>query len=127
MTDAKGSTRPSPFVFTTGGDTPVSGFSRAKVRIETKVATARKAAGHKPMDGWGVHDLRRTAATEMGRLGVAEFTIAKVLNHASRGITGQVYNRYEYLDEKRAALDLWAGCLAGWVGPKVVNNTASQS
>ena len=54
-----------------------------------------------------MHDLRRTAATEMGRLGTPEFIIGKVLNHSSRGVTGQVYNRYDYLAEKRGALEHW--------------------
>jgi hypothetical protein len=49
-------------------------------------------------------DLRRTAATLMAAHGVTEFVIARVLAHKNTSITG-VYNRYEYLAEKRVALD----------------------
>jgi integrase len=122
----KGVAKPSPYVFTTEGKTPISGFSRAKERIE-KIAGARKIAERDDMLDWGVHDLRRTAATEMGRLGIAEFIIAKVLNHASRGITGQVYNRYEYLPEKRHALDTWAAYLDRLVHPKAENVVALRA
>ncbi len=106
-----GRTKPSPFVFTSDGSAPISGFSRAKVSIDEKAAKARIEAQIDPMDRWGIHDLRRTAATEMGRLGTPEFVIGKVLNHSSRGVTGQVYNRYEYLAEKRHALEQWGAYL----------------
>lgn len=43
----------------------------------------------------------------MGRLGVSGFIIGRELNLAAKGITGKVYDRYEYLDEKRHVLDLW--------------------
>ena len=57
------------------------------------------------------HDLRRTAATGMARLGYDRTLIAKVLNHASednRSVTGLVYDRHDYEIEKRAALERWA-------------------
>ncbi len=104
----KGGARPSPYVFTTDGKVPVSGFSRAKERVDAQIAAARKKTRTDPMPAWGIHDLRRTAATQMGQLGTSEFVIGRVLNHAARGITGTVYNRYEYLAEKRQALDGWA-------------------
>lgn len=107
----------SPFVFTTGGAAPISGFSRAKASIDAKISKARAERGEAPMESWGIHDLRRTAATEMGRLGTPEFIIGKVLNHSSRTVTGQVYNRYEYLDEKRHALELWGAYVERLVSP----------
>jgi integrase len=54
------------------------------------------------------HDLRRSAATHMSELGVDELVVCKVLNHASRGITGQVYNHHSYRAEKHRALSAWA-------------------
>ena len=54
------------------------------------------------------HDLRRTAATHMSELNIDEFVAGKVLNHASRSITGQVYNQHSYRDEKHRALSAWA-------------------
>jgi integrase len=55
------------------------------------------------------HDLRRTAATEMGRAGVQRTTIAHVLNHVDRGSRAtQIYDRYDHDAEKRVALETWA-------------------
>jgi integrase len=111
--------QPSPWVFTTTGAVAVSGFSRAKAIVERKVLAARRELdpGAEPMAEWGIHDLRRTVATELGRLGVSEFVIGKVLNHASKSITGMVYNQYEYVSEKRHALDTWAGYLERLIKP----------
>jgi integrase len=81
---------------TTAGKVPVSGFSKAKARID-KLSK---------VEGWTLHDLRRSAATHMARLGIPQEHIERVLGHAIEGVAG-TYNRYSYLDEKRAALDLW--------------------
>lgn len=57
------------------------------------------------------HDLRRTAASHMARLGVDRTVIGKTLNHISAdrlSITGFVYDQHDYLEEKRAALNKWA-------------------
>jgi integrase len=59
------------------------------------------------LDDFRPHDLRRTAATGMARAGVQRFIIARVLGHVDRSVTG-IYDRYEYLNEKRVALDTWA-------------------
>lgn len=50
------------------------------------------------------HDLRRTAATLMGRLKVSRFIISRCLNHVDRTVTGR-YDVHEYYDEKKDALD----------------------
>lgn len=83
-----------------GSANPVSGFSKAKSRLD-------RLSG---VTGWRFHDLRRTAASGMARLGHPPHVVAAVLNHspgATQGITA-VYNRHKYGDEKRAALDAWA-------------------
>jgi integrase len=88
------------FVFTLDGETPATGFGQAKTRLDA----ALTGAPH-----WTLHDLRRTVATSMARLGVAIPTVEKVLNHKSgsfRGIVG-VYQRHDYASEMRAALELW--------------------
>jgi integrase len=56
---------------------------------------------------WRPHDLRRTAATTMAELGIAQEVTEKVLNHSGGKISGvgAVYNRFEYLDDRKAALD----------------------
>ncbi len=86
------------FVFTsTRGAWPISGYSKMKAAI------AKAAA----VEDWRIHDLRRTAGTGMARCGIAVSTISRVLNHKEGGVT-KIYNRYSYLDEKRAALEAWA-------------------
>jgi len=63
------------------------------------------------------HDFRRTAATMMASAGVSRLVIAKVLNHAEKGITA-VYDRASYDAEKRAALEGWAQTLTAIVTQK---------
>ncbi|MFQ5528676.1 MAG: tyrosine-type recombinase/integrase, partial [Thermoanaerobaculia bacterium] len=52
------------------------------------------------------HDLRRTAATHMARMGVQRIVLAKILNHADNGVTA-IYDRSTYDREKREALTMW--------------------
>jgi integrase len=88
------------FVFTTTGVSPVSGFGRAKDRLDFTMESAE----------WRLHDLRRTVASGMARLGIAPHVIEKVLNHVSGEISGvaAVYNRHGYQAEKAEALEAWA-------------------
>ena len=60
---------------------------------------------------WTPHDLRRTAATGMGKLGVARFILSRVLNHVDGSVDG-IYDRHDYMAQKREALELWAAELA---------------
>lgn len=96
-------------VFTTTGNTPVSGFSKAKRRCDKLSGVA----------GWRLHDLRRTCASGMARIGIAPHVVEKVLNHASGTISGvaAVYNRHGYTEEKRTALDAWARAIASTIRP----------
>lgn len=80
-------------------DSPYSGTSKGKRELDAVAA----------LHDWTLHDLRRTAATGMARLGVLPHLVERILNHVSGafgGVAG-VYNRFQYLDEMRAALDLW--------------------
>ena len=65
-------------------------------------------ASFKGMPTATVHDLRRTAATGMRRIGVAPEVVSQILNHTRRDITGKVYDHYDGLPEKRDALERWA-------------------
>jgi integrase len=58
------------------------------------------------------HDLRRTCATYLGKMEVPGFVIALILNHTLPGVTNRVYNRYDYLKEKREALTAWGSRLS---------------
>jgi integrase len=60
------------------------------------------------------HDLRRTAASHMTKLGVPRLHVEKILNH-STGDIAEVYDRHDYLPEKRAALERWGAHLASIV------------
>lgn len=59
-----------------------------------------------------VHDLRRTAATGMRRIGTDRDVVSQILNHAPKNVTEIHYDHYDGLAEKRAALELWGGWLA---------------
>jgi integrase len=67
-----------------------------------------------------MRDIRRTVATGLGKLKVPPVTISRVLDHTIQGV-GQVthvYAKYDFLEEKREALDLWGHHLATLVAPK---------
>ena len=93
-----------PFLFSSdGGARPVSGFSKAKARLDRAVA---ERLGRAPLP-WVVHDLRRSMATHMERIGVAPHVIEVCLGHVLKGVAG-TYRQYGYLPEKAAALQRWA-------------------
>ena len=88
------------YVFSLNGKGPVGGFSERKARLDQLAKIAP----------WTVHDLRRTVASGLAKLGTDLAVIEKVLNHVSgsfAGIVG-VYQRHEFADEKRDALQKWA-------------------
>ncbi|MGX9431777.1 tyrosine-type recombinase/integrase [Bradyrhizobium sp. LeoA1S1] len=114
------------FLFTTTGETPVSGFSRAKQRLDAEILKLQRAdaIAHgedpdavEPLAPWTLHDLRRSAATGMARLGIQQQIVERILNHVSgsfAGVTG-IYQRYDFLPERRAALAAWASHVQGVV------------
>src|SRR5207237_1084494 len=98
-------------VFTTTGKTPVSGFSRAKRQIDREVTKIlQEREDDRAVDAWRYHDLRRTLATVFQRLGVCFEVTEAVLNHisGSKGGVAGIYQRHDWRDEKRVALDAWA-------------------
>lgn len=103
-------------VFTTRRDRPISGYSKAKARLDKAIAIAREKDGLPALQPWTIHDLRRTVGTGLGKIGISRFIIARVLNHADRSVTG-IYDRHEYLAEKRHALEAWASHLRGLIAP----------
>jgi integrase len=72
------------------------------------------------MKDWVNHDLRRTVRTHLSALKVPEEVREAVLAHVRPGIKG-TYDKYEYLDEKRAALTAWASRLRDIVEPPPAN------
>ena len=96
-------------VFPGAVGTPFAGWSKAKAALDKAMVEGRaKDAG--AIAPWSVHDLRRTVATGLQRLGVRLEVTEAVLNHisGSRGGIAGVYQRHDWAAEKRAALDAWA-------------------
>jgi len=107
--------RVGDLVFTTTGETPVSGFGKAKARLDTRINEMRRNDGLASIPPWTLHDLRRTMVTVMNeKLGVAPHVVEAVVNHmsglAKAGVAG-VYNRALYFEERKRALLNWASYL----------------
>jgi integrase len=129
-------------VFSVTGDAPVSGYSRAKERLDAAMVKIRrrelglpeddaglrkalKIPGAKPLPveipHWTFHDLRRTAVTKMaGKLKIAPHIVDKILNHSSGTIRGvaAIYNREQYIEERHMALADWWDWLEALIGTK---------
>ena len=105
------------FVLSTDGETHIAGFSKGKAWLDGLT----EGVGN-PVAPWTLHDLRRTAATHMVRLGVTEDVVGRVLNHARQGVTAQVYALHTYLPEKRSALERWGEELARALADKPADN-----
>ena len=96
--------RKGPLVFTPLGTKPFQDFTHAKRRLD-------QLSG---VNGWRLHDLRRTCVSGMARLGVAPHVADKILNHQAGAISGvaAVYQRHEFLAERQGALERWGGHIA---------------
>ena len=76
-----------------------SGWSKGKAALDQASGT----------DGWTLHDLRRTVATNLAALKVPPHVTERLLNHVSGTVSGvaAIYNRHAYMGEMREALDAW--------------------
>ncbi len=106
----------SDYVFTMTGAAPVSGWGKVKQRLDKLIA---EAAPNEPLQPWRVHDTRRTVVTGMNEtLGIEPHVVEACVGHASgiarRGVAG-IYNRAEYLPQRKAALEAWAQHVAAIV------------
>jgi integrase len=89
----------SDFVFTATGKTPITAWAWAKAKLD----------GLSQVTSWRTHDLRRTAATGLQKLGTPLQVTEAILGHTAgsrAGIVG-IYQRHNYANEKRAALEAW--------------------
>ena len=119
----------SGFVLTTTKATPISGFSKAKKVLDAKVFEQRQIGtgdglAMEPLPAWRLHDLRRTVATGLQRLGIRFEVTEAVLNHVSgakAGVAG-IYQRHDWKDEKRAALCAWAAHVERLTAATELNN-----
>lgn len=89
---------------------PASGISKAVDRFRADLAQVLK----EDVPAWTLHDIRRTVATGMQRIGIRLEVTEACLNHLSgtrAGIVG-VYQRHDFAKEKRHALTAWSAELA---------------
>jgi integrase len=93
------------FVFSTG-ERPLDGFSRFKRRLD-------EASG---VNGWTLHDLRRTSRSLLARAGVTSEVAERCLGHILGGVEG-TYNRHSYHAEMRRAYETLAGTIERIVNP----------
>lgn len=108
------------FVWTTDGRTYLSGYSHVKARLDG-LLVAQEAK----LTAWRLHDIRRSVATHMVRLGVTETIVGRVLNHAPQGVTAKVYALHSYEPEKRSALDRWAAEIERTVAGRSADNVVA--
>jgi integrase len=108
--------RRGDFLFVANGrNKPVNSFSKVKLVLD-------ELAG---VSGWVLHDCRRTLRTGLSKLRIADEVKEAVLGHAKRGLKKN-YDVYDYLDEKREALALWAARLCSIVEPAPVTPRAAN-
>lgn len=84
-----------------GPERPISGFSKMKRTLDA-------ASG---VEGWRLHDIRRTGATRMAEMGISPTVADRILNHVQlSGLSpvARVYQRYDFLAERHEALRRWA-------------------
>lgn len=102
-----------PYVFSTAGKAKVSGFSKAKSRLDALIKADRRKAGLKPvqMAPWHLHDLRRTGVSTMARLGVPADVADRILNHQASSTNAgvkKIYQVHDFGEERAEALRRWA-------------------
>ncbi len=97
----RGLTGDAEFVFAAPGGGHIRWLQKMSQRIQKKVGFIFRP-----------HDLRRTCATNLSKLGVDDVTIASILNHSwpLRHMTA-VYNRWDRLPEMKRALERWGARL----------------
>jgi integrase len=98
------------FVFSTTGESHVSGYSKAKRHLDT--AIVKTGVDVAP---WVPHDLRRTGVTTLAVLGFDSIVVDKLLAHQPgklRGVAG-IYQRHDFAKERAKALDAWAAHVTG--------------
>ncbi len=111
--------RLDPYLFSTqAGEAPISGFSKAKTYLdEFATEELRKSLGD-PMaklDNYRIHDFRVTCESRLADLGFNQDVRDAVLGHAKVGLQ-RTYNKHDYAEEKRRALEAYAKHVMGVVG-----------
>jgi integrase len=102
----------SLFVLTTNGESAASDFGKKLDKLRALLPP--------DMPHWTLHDLRRTVASGMARLGVGLPVIEKCLNHVGGSFGGiaAVYQKYEFSEEKRRAFEAWAALVSDLISDR---------
>ena len=85
-----------------------SPLSDGPLKPQTVTRALRDNLADMGLSGITPHDFRRTCATTMTQLGISLFVVGRVLSHTDQSITARVYDKNDYLPQKRQALDSWA-------------------
>jgi integrase len=101
------------WIFTSTGRRPIRGFTKYKASFDQRSGVT----------GWRLHDLRRTARSLLSRAGVDADIAERCLAHTIGGIR-QIYDRHQYLDEKRRAFEALAALLDRIINPPAENVVA---
>jgi integrase len=102
-------------VFTTSGDKPISGFSKAKQRLD-------RLSG---VTGWRLHDFRRTMVSSMAEMGVDPAVADRCINHqasATMSTVARIYQQSDLLERRRHATAAWAAKIHEWRGRVSADN-----
>lgn len=93
-------------VSTTGGEKPISGFSKLKKRLDTLTCLSQP---------WRLHDIRRGMSTYLEENGLDRAYTARILNHKDPSVTG-IYARPEHRQHLERVMVRWSEVLAGVSG-----------
>lgn len=110
---------------TTSGEKPIVGFSKAKRNLEREIA--RMTCGEpKWKADYTLHDFRRSCATWLAQQETPPHILSAVLGHSAGSTMGvtQIYNRFQYGPERRAALEKWTAYVTGLAKQKKLTRTA---
>jgi integrase len=94
-------------VFSASGKYPLGDYASRKAAFD-------RACG---VNGWRIHDLRRTARTLLSRAEINADVAEMCLGHAPGNGVRQTYDRFEYLDAKRHAFETLAALVGRIVRP----------
>jgi integrase len=120
-------------VFSTTGKTSISGFSRAKDRLDIATqklldeAATERGNKPQPMPSWRLHDFRRTMVTTMADMGIDPTVADRCLNHkaaATMSTVQRVYQQSDLFKQRKHATDAWASKVLEWAG---VDNASASS
>lgn len=121
----------SDLVFTTTGDSVVSGFKSARIVLSREIGLAVAPAANNERRSpvpWVLHDFRRTGVTKLAELGIPPHIADRILNHVNGTIRGvmAIYQKFEFLPERQRALELWAAHVLANAGEQPIASNVAE-